>query len=477
VSLLTELEAAVGAGSVISDPTALRTYETDGLAGHRAIPVAVVLPGSTAEVAAAVRVCAARGVPFVARGAGTGLSGGAVPVAEGIVIGLARMRSILEIDLPNRRVRVQPGVTNLEVTAAVARNGLYYAPDPSSQQVCTIGGNIAENSGGAHCLKYGFTTNHVLEAEVVLADGSVVRLDPWSRLDLLGAVVGSEGTLGIVTEAVVRVLPRPERVETLLAPFPSTDAAGEAVSAIIAAGVVPAAIEMMDALTIGAAEAAVGAGLPLDAGAVLLVELDGPAEEVEALVGVCRSLCEAAGAHGVRQAVDDGERALFWRGRKAAFAAMGRISPHYYVQDGVVPRTRLPETLRRIAELSAEYGLRVGNVFHAGDGNLHPLVCYDGRVEGEAERAEVLASEILLACVEAGGSLTGEHGIGLDKARHMPRMFGEADLDAMHRLRCGFDPAGLCNPGKVFPTPRLCGEVPGPYRAHPLEREGVAERW
>jgi glycolate oxidase len=477
VSLLPDLARAVGPDQVISDPAALRTYESDALTGYRAVPRAVVLPGSTAEVAAAVRVCAEHGIPFVARGAGTGLSGGAVPVAEGIVIGLARMNRILDVDVPNRRVRLQPGVTNLDVTRAVAAHGLYYAPDPSSQQVCTIGGNVAENSGGAHCLKHGFTCNHVLEAELVLADGEIVRLAEGDALDLLGAVVGSEGTLGVVTEVVVGVLPRPQRVETLLAAFASTDDAGQAVSAIIAGGIIPAAIEMMDELTIHAAEAAVHAGLPLDAGAVLLVELDGPALEVEAVIGRVVEMCRASHAGEVRRAADEAERAGFWRGRKAAFAAMGRISRDYYVQDGVVPRTRLPETLGRIRELSESYGLRVGNVFHAGDGNLHPLVLYDGAVAGEAERAEQLASEILTACVDAGGSLTGEHGVGLDKARHMPRMFSDADLDAMNRLRCGFDPLGRCNPGKVFPTPRLCGEVPGHYREHPLEREGVAERW
>ncbi|MGZ4481864.1 MAG: FAD-linked oxidase C-terminal domain-containing protein [Gaiellales bacterium] len=477
MTLVADLVRAIGTENVISDPTELRTYESDALTGYRAVPQAVALPRSTEQVRAAVRTCAAHGAPFVARGAGTGLSGGAVPVAEGIVLGLARMNRILEVDLPNRRVRLQPGVTNLEVTRTVAPHGLYYAPDPSSQQVCTIGGNVAENSGGAHCLNYGFTTNHVLEAEVVLAGGEVVRLGEGDRLDLLGVLVGSEGTLGVVTEVLVRVLPRPERVETLLVAYASTDQAGEAVSAIIAEGIVPAAIEMMDALTIGAAEAAVGAGLPLDAGAVLLVELDGPAIEVEAVLDHTIDLCRQAGAREVRRAGDEQERAGFWRGRKAAFAAMGRISPDYYVQDGVVPRTRLPETLRRIGELSAQYGLRVGNVFHAGDGNLHPLVLYDSAVGGEAERAELLAGEILAACVESGGSLTGEHGIGLDKACQMPRMFTEADLATMHRLRRAFDPEGRCNPGKVFPTPRLCGEVPGPHREHPLEREGVAERW
>ena len=476
MTLLADLAAAVGRDHVITDPTALRTYESDGLTGYRAVPQAVVLPDSTEQVVAAVRACEAHAVPFVARGAGTGLSGGAVPVAEGIVIGLTRMNRILEVDAPNRRVRLQPGVTNLDVSRAVAPHGLYYAPDPSSQQVCTIGGNVAENSGGAHCLKYGFTANHVLAAELVLAGGELVHLDDGGALDLLGTVVGSEGTLGIVTEVLVRVLPLPQAVETLLVAFDTTDHAGEAVSAIIAAGIIPAAIEMMDELTIAAAEAAVHAGLPLDAGAVLLVELDGPAAEVEALLGRCMELCQGCGAREIRRAGDEAERAGFWHGRKAAFAAMGRISPHYYVQDGVVPRTRLPETLRRIAELSDRYGLRVGNVFHAGDGNLHPLVLYDGAIEGQPERAAELASAILEACVDAGGSLTGEHGIGLDKACHMPLMYSEADLQTMLRLRAAFDPKGLCNPGKAFPTPRLCGEVPGPYRRHPAEREGV-ERW
>ncbi len=476
MSLVAELERAVGADAVISEPAQMRTYECDGLTGHRGVPQAVVLPQTTAQVQAAVRVCHERQIPFVARGAGTGLSGGAVPIAEGIVIGLARMNRILAVDIPNRRARVQPGVANLDVSRAVAAHGLYYAPDPSSQQVCTIGGNVAENSGGAHCLKYGFTTNHVIELEVVLADGAVVRIDRAGALDLLGGFVGSEGTLGIATEIVVGLLRRPQRVETILAAFTSTDAAGEVVSAVIAAGIVPAAIEMMDALTIRAAEAAVGAGLPLDAGAVLLVELDGPVAEVEVTLARVRECCALGLATEVRVAATEAERAGFWRGRKAAFAAMGRISPDYYVQDGVVPRTRLPETLRRIRELSVTHGLEVGNVFHAGDGNLHPLVLYDGAVEGEAERAETLASAILQACVDAGGSLTGEHGIGLDKACQMPLMYSPDDLATMLRLRAAFDPDGLCNPGKAFPTPRLCGEVPGPYRQHPAEREGV-ERW
>ena len=473
MGLVEALREALPADAVVTDPAEVRTYECDALTGWKAVPQAVVLPRTTAEVVAAVRACRQHGAPFVARGAGTGLSGGAVPVAEGIVIAVSRMNRILELDAANRRARVQPGVANLDVTRAVAPHGLYYAPDPSSQQVCTIGGNVAENSGGAHCLKHGFTVHHVLEVEVVLADGEVVRLARGAgELDLLGAFIGSEGTLGIATEAVIGLLPLPERVDTLLAAFDSTDHAGEAVSAVIAAGILPAAVEMMDTLAIEAAEAAVHAGLPVGAGAVLLVELDGPAAEVELLLPQVRELCARHGAREVRVAADAAERAGFWRGRKAAFAAMGRISRDYYVQDGVVPRTRLPETLRRIAALSEEHGLRVANVFHAGDGNLHPLVLYDAEA-GQAERAEALAAAILTACLEVGGSLTGEHGIGLDKACHMPAMFDPVDLATMLRLRAAFDPDGRCNPGKLFPTPRLCGEVPGPYRAHPLEREGV----
>jgi glycolate oxidase len=357
--------------------------------------------------------------------------------------------------------------------------GYYYAPDPSSQQVCTIGGNLAENSGGAHCLKYGFTVNHVTGLVAVLPDGELVRLGGVAREspgpDLLGAFVGSEGTLGIATEITLRVLRRPECVRTVLAAFDSTDAAGGAVSGIVAARILPSAMEMMDRLTIEAAEAAVHPGYP-DAKALLLVELDGAVSQVALDLAAVELICREHGAWEIRTAADDHERALLWKGRKSAFAAMGRVANDYYVQDGVVPRTKLAEVLRRIAELESEYGLRVGNVFHAGDGNLHPLVLYDGRVEGEPEQARALAEAILEVCIDAGGSLTGEHGIGTDKACSMPLLFGENDLETMQRFRRAFDPAGLCNPGKVFPTPRLCGEVPGPYRAHPLEKAGLAER-
>jgi glycolate oxidase len=471
------LVGELGADGVVSAPEQLRTYECDGLTTHRVVPALVVLPRSTAETQAAVRLCHRHRVPFVARGAGTGLSGGAVPVAEGVVISLARMDRVLDVDLDGARVTVQPGVTNLAITQAVEPHGFFYAPDPSSQQVCSIGGNVAENSGGAHCLKNGFTVHHVLEADVVLPNGDSVRLRAGDEgPDLLGLFVGSEGTLGIATEIVVRIVRKPERVSTLLAGFDSLDAAGQAVSDVIAARILPAAIEMMDRLTIVAAEEAVHPGYP-DVPAILLVELDGPAVQVDEDLARVIELCRRNGAGEIRVAETEAERALLWKGRKSAFAAVGRISPDYYVQDGVVPRTRLPDVLRRIAALSEEYGLRVGNVFHAGDGNLHPLVLYDAEVPGQPERAEELAVEILEACMDAGGSLTGEHGIGLDKACSMPKMFSQADLEAMQRVRGAIDPQGLANPGKVFPTPRLCGEVPGPYRAHPLEKAGLADRF
>ncbi len=476
MELAGELRRLLSAGAVIEEPEQLRTYECDGLTGHRMIPALVVLPETTEQVQAVVRACQAARVPFVARGAGTGLSGGALPVADGVVIALTRMNRILEVDLEGARIVVQPGVTNLQVTEAVIGDGFYYAPDPSSQQVCTIGGNVAENSGGAHCLKYGFTVNHVLGLLLVLPDGETVRLSADAPgPDLLGVFVGSEGTLGIATEITLRLLRRPEAVRTVLAAFDSIDAAGATVSGIVSAGILASAMEIMDRLTIEAAEAAVHPGYPA-AGALLLVELDGPAPQVEEDLAAVEAICRGCGAWEIRTAADDHERALLWKGRKSAFAAMGRVSSDYYVQDGVVPRTKLPEVLRRIAELEGEFGLRVGNVFHAGDGNLHPLVLYDARVDGEPERARALAEAILEACIDAGGSLTGEHGIGVDKACSMPLLFGADDLEAMQRVRRAFDPAGLCNPGKVFPTPRLCGEVPGPYRAHPLEKAGLAER-
>jgi glycolate oxidase len=398
-------------------------------------------------------------------------------VADGVLIVLSRMRRILEVDLEDGRVVVEPGVTNLAISRAVAPTH-FYPPDPSSQIVCSIGGNIAENSGGAHCFKYGFTTNYVTGLRVVLTDGTEVVLErDMPGYDLLGAFVGSEGTLGVATEITLRVVPAPESTRTMLAFFDDTGSAGDAVSAIVDAGIVPGAIEMMDRLSIEAAEKATGAGYRLDAGAALLIELDGPREQCLAGLERLTALCGEAGALDVRLAQTEAERDLIWRTRKAAFAAMGRIAPAYYVQDGVIPRTRLAEVLRQIDSLAEEYGMRVANVFHAGDGNLHPLVCYDSSKEGEAARAEELSGLIVKACVDAGGSITGEHGVGFDKKGYMPSMFSEPDLDAFQRLRCAFDPHGLANPGKVMPTPRLCGEVPGPYREHPLERAGIAERF
>jgi len=480
MSLAATLRKELGADRVITDRQELRTYECDGLAQYRVIPAMVVLPRTAAECAAAVRACAEAGVPFVARGSGTGLSGGALPVADGVLIVTAQLRRIIEVAPEDQRAVVEPGVVNLQVSRAAQPHGYYYAPDPSSQQVCSIGGNVAENSGGAHCLKYGFTTNHVTGLEIVTPDGDVVRLggkalDP-PGYDLIGAFVGSEGTLGIATEVTVRLVRLPEAVRTLLAAFPTIDAAGAATSAIIGAGVVPAAIEMMDALAIEAAEAAVHCGYPPGAGAVLIVELDGPAADVEAQFAAVSLSCQANGAFEVRIAADEAERALFWKGRKSAFAAVGRISPDYIVQDGVIPRTALPEVLRRVEEVAREYGVRIANVFHAGDGNLHPLVLFDSSIAGAAERAEQASGALLDLCLEYGGSITGEHGVGIDKAKYMPRMFSDADLDTMQLVRCAFDPRGLANPGKVFPTPRLCGEVPGRHTGvHPLQEAGLAE--
>ncbi|HEX8067617.1 MAG TPA: FAD-linked oxidase C-terminal domain-containing protein [Thermoleophilaceae bacterium] len=477
--LTSELQRVCGDGNVVTHPDALRTYESDGLLQYAVVPRVAVLPDTAEQVRDVVRACHRAGVPWVARGSGSGLSGGALPVEDGVLVVLTRLRRILEVDLASQRVVVEPGVTNVAVSHAVAPTH-FFPPDPSSQIVCSIGGNVAENSGGAHCFKYGFTTNYVTGLEVVLPDGELVTLGgkglDHPGYDLVGAFVGSEGTLGVAVSVTLRVVPRPEAVRTLVAFFDSTSEAGGAVSDIVSAGLVPGALEMMDRLSIDAAEAAIDAGYPPDAGAALIVELDGSEAECTARFEESVEICRSNGATGIRIAADEAEREVVWRARKSAFAAMGRISPNYYVQDGVIPRTRLPEVLRRIDELSAEYGLRVANVFHAGDGNLHPLVCYDAANDGEPERAEELAGLIVGACVEAGGSITGEHGVGVDKKRYMPSMFGEGDLEAFQRLRCAFDPAGLANPGKVMPTPRLCGEVPGPYRQHPLEAAGIAER-
>jgi glycolate oxidase len=478
--LLQEFRSIVDQRGLVTSSEELHTYECDGLTNFRVMPLAVLLPTSTEQVQSIVRVCHRERIPFVARGSGTGLSGGALPVENGVLISLARMNRILEVDLPNARVIVEPGVINLDVTGRVLGEGYFYAPDPSSQSVCSIGGNVAENSGGAHCLKYGFTTTHVLGLDVVLSDGTLVHLGGKTLdtpgYDLPGVFVGSEGTLGIATRVTLRIVKRPESVQTLLAAFPSTNEAGAAVSGIIAAGLLPAAIEMMDNLSIQAAEAAVHANYP-NCGGLLLVELDGPVTEVNTLMEQVGEICRKTGAGEIRVAQSEAERALVWKGRKAAFSAMGRISPNYIVQDGVIPRTALPRVMSEIERLSEEAGLRVANVFHAGDGNLHPLVLYDRRIEGQEHAAEALSYRILELCIEAGGSITGEHGVGEEKKMMMSKMFAEPDLEVMQRVRCAFDPLLLSNPTKVFPRTRLCGEKPGEYVAHPLETAGVAERF
>ncbi len=477
-TLVRAVTGVCGADYVITDPAELRTYECDGLTSHRSVPGLVVLPETAEQVAGVVRACAAAGVPFVARGSGTGLSGGALAPGDGVLIVTSRMRKVLEIDARSRRAVVEPGVTNLAVSKAAEPFGYFYAPDPSSQVICSVGGNVAENSGGAHCLKNGFTVNHVTGLEVVTPDGEIVWLGDGTGAapgyDLLGAFTGSEGTMGIATKVVVRLTRIPAAVTTLLAGFGTTGEGGAAVSAIIAAGIVPAAIEMMDALSIEAAEAAVHCNYPAGAGAVLVVELDGPAADVEAETEAVKEICAKAGATEIRAAADPAERAVIWAGRKSAFAAVGRIAAAYIVQDGVVPRTALQDVLDRIAQLSAETGIRVANVFHAGDGNLHPLVLLDA--DTDPETAEEVSRAILDLCIEHGGSITGEHGVGADKSRYMPRMFGPDDLDTMQMVRCAFDPRGLCNPGKIYPTPRLCGERPGLKRGpHPLVASGQAD--
>jgi glycolate oxidase len=446
----------------------------------------VVLPGSAEEVAGVVRLLSREAVPFVPRGAGTGLSGGALPVEGGVVIGLSRLNRILEVDYADRTAVVETGLVNLCLSSATAPRGYHYAPDPSSQAACTLGGNVAENAGGPHCLKYGVTTNHVLGLEVVLPSGELVWLggraaDP-PGYDLTGVFVGSEGTFGIATKVILRLLRRPQAVETLLLSFETAADASAAVSGIIARGIVPAAIEMMDRLSVQAVEQGTPAGYPTDAGAVLLVELDGPRAEVEALVEPVLAVAREHRVLGARVAQDGAERARLWKGRKSAFAAMGRISPAYYVQDGVIPRTQLPRILDEIAALGRRHGLRVANVFHAGDGNLHPLILYDSRVSGEAEKAEALGAEIMARCLAVGGSITGEHGVGLEKRDFMPLMFTPADLEAMRRLKRVWNPHDLLNPGKIFPTTRRCVEVGGKagrlaYTPHAIEREGLAERF
>jgi glycolate oxidase len=441
----------------------LRPYESDGLTAYRQLPMVVVLPATTEQVADVLRYCHAEGIKVVPRGAGTSLSGGALPLADGVLLGMAKFNRIREIDFDNRVAVVEPGVTNLAVSNAVAHAGFYYAPDPSSQIACTIGGNVAENSGGVHCLKYGMTTNNVLGCEIVLITGEVLRLGgkhlDASGYDLLGLINGSEGLLGVVTEVTVRILKKPETARAMLVGFSTSEDSGECVSRIIAAGIIPSGMEIMDGPAIAAAEQFVQAGYPLDVEALMIVEVDGPAAEVDHLIERIEKIAHGSGATSCRASRSEDERLLFWAGRKAAFPAVGRISPDYYCTDGTIPRAKLPLVLQRMKEMSAKYGLRVANVFHAGDGNLHPLILYDANVPGELERTEQFGAEILKLCVEVGGVLSGEHGIGVEKRDLMPAMFSELDLNQQQRVKCAFDAKGLLNPGKVFPQLHRCAEL------------------
>ncbi len=454
----------VGDRHVVQRREELLVYECDGLTSYRQRPALVVLPRTTEDVAQIIKVCDRHHIPFVARGSGTGLSGGALPLQDSVLIVTARMNQILDLDLENQRVVVQPGVINNWVTQAVSGGGFFYAPDPSSQIICSIGGNVAENSGGVHCLKYGVTTNHVLGLKIVLPTGDIIdtgsKISDMPGYDLTGLFVGSEGTLGIATEITLRIVKAPEAIHVLLADFTTVEAAGQTVSDVISAGVLPAGMEIMDNFSINAVENVVAtACYPRDAAAILLIELDGLETEVAANSQRVEAICRQNGARHIRTAIDPHERLTLWKGRKAAFAAVGQISPDYYVQDGVIPRTQLPYVLREIEALSQQHGYRVANVFHAGDGNLHPLILYDNAIPGELEKVEDLGGDILKLCVAVGGSISGEHGIGADKRCYMPAMFSETDMDTMQLVRQVFDPQRIANPDKLFPTPRTCGEA------------------
>ena len=461
--IVARLRGILPADCVVDDRDGLRAFDSDGLTAYRALPLVVALPEDAAQVAAVLAACRDMGVKTVPRGAGTGLSGGALPLADGVSLALTKLNRILEVDYENRCAVVQPGVTNLAISQAVAGEGFYYAPDPSSQIACSIGGNVAENSGGVHCLKYGVTTNNILGLELALVDGSTVRLGgrhlDSEGYDLMGVLAGSEGLLGVVTEVTVRILPKPECARALLLGFASVEAGGECVARVIAEGVIPGGMEMMDRAAIHAAEAFCGAGYPLDVEALLIVELDGPAVEVDELLARVRRIAESCGAVSARASESEAERERFWLGRKSAFPAVGRISPDYYCMDGTIPRARLPEVLRRMSELSDRHGLAVANVFHAGDGNLHPLILYDANEPGAVEKAESFGADILKLCVEVGGVLSGEHGIGVEKRDLMGIMFDKVDLDQQQRLKCAFDPGGLLNPGKLFPQLHRCAEL------------------
>jgi glycolate oxidase len=461
--ILRALSKIVPGEGVIGDAEGLVPFESDALAAYRQRPLAVVLPETTEQVSRILAWCGQNGVKVVPRGAGTSLSGGALPLEDGIVLGMSKFNRILEVDYDNRCAVVQPGVTNLGITQAVQADGFYYAPDPSSQIACTIGGNVAENSGGVHCLKYGLTTNNLLGCEIVLMSGEVVRLGgkafDAAGYDLLGIVTGSEGLLGVVTEVTVRLLPRPETAQALLIAFSSVEAAGACVADIIGAGVIPAGLEMMDKPAIVAAEAFVQVGYPTDAEALLICELDGPEAECAELSEQVLALAQARGADSVRVSTSEAERLAFWAGRKAAFPAVGRISNDYFCMDGTIPRRQLPAVLSAMQEMSVKYDLRVANVFHAGDGNLHPLILYDADQPGQLERAEAFGADILKLCVAVGGVLTGEHGVGVEKRDLMGEMFSEIDLNNQQRLKCAFDPDLLLNPGKVFPRLHRCAEL------------------
>src|SRR5215468_5707881 len=461
--IVVALKRIVPGEGVIESEVAMRPFESDGLTAYRQLPMVVVLPETTAQVAAVLSFCHREGIKVVPRGAGTSLSGGALPLGDGVLLGLAKFKRIREIDYDNRVAVVEPGVTNLAVSQAVEAAGFYYAPDPSSQIACTIGGNVAENSGGVHCLKYGMTTNNVLGCELVLMTGEVVRLGgkhlDAGGYDLIGIVTGSEGLLGVVTEVTVRILQKPETARAVLVGFPTSEDAGACVAQIIGAGIIPGGMEMMDRPAIHAVEEFVHAGYPLDVEALLIVEIDGPQAECDHLIERVSDIAKSCRATTSRVSASEEERLLFWAGRKAAFPAVGRVSPDYYCMDGTIPRAKLPLVLQRMGEMSQKYDLRVANVFHAGDGNLHPLILYDANKSGELERAEEFGSDILRLCVEVGGVLTGEHGVGVEKRDLMPAMFSEVDLNQQQRLKCAFDDKGLLNPGKVFPTLHRCAEL------------------
>mgnify|MGYP003388807035 FL=1 len=463
VEIAAALREIVPGEGVITEEAERRAYESDGLTAYRQLPMIVVLPETTEQVSEILKYCNDNNVRVVPRGAGTSLSGGALPLEDGVLLGLGKFNRVLEVDFDNRCATVQPGVTNLGVTQAVQHKGFYYAPDPSSQIACTIGGNIAENSGGVHCLKYGLTTNNVLGLELVMIDGEIIRLGgkhlDSEGYDILGILTGSEGLLGVVTEVTVRILRSPETARALLIGFPSSEQAGQCVSDTIGAGIIPGGMEIMDGPAIQAAEDFVHAGYPVDCQALLIVELDGPETEVDYLIERVREVAEQNQAQSIRVSENEEERQRFWAGRKAAFPAIGRISPDYYCMDGTIPRHQLPHVLKRMNEMSEHYGLRVANVFHAGDGNLHPLILYDANEPGELEKAEDFGADILKLCVEVGGVLTGEHGVGVEKRDLMGTMFSEDDLNQQQRLKCAFDPQSLLNPGKVFPTLHRCAEL------------------